>query len=203
MYRTARQKNYKQAISCFDATTALKPDTASVYFLLADSYYQYHRENNDGTTDLLDGAEEAVNQGLEIRSNDAPAHGLHGSILDAKKKYQEAMAEYRKAIQLDSKTSVYWVKLALTQEKLNDSTGAIESYKSALAVNPKDTTALYFLGVLYEKLGKSDEAIEAIEKQKSLESLDEETKQRLKLLKEKRNPEQKQKQPKSKAVGKP
>lgn len=138
------RKNYKQAIICFDATTALKPDNASVYFLLADSYYQYHKASNDGTTDLLDYAEEAIKQGLEIRPDDAPAHGLYGSILDAKDKYQEAVKEYKKAVQLDSKTSVYRVKLGLTQEKLNDSTGAIESYKSALAVNPKDTTALYF-----------------------------------------------------------
>ncbi len=180
------KQNYKQAIICFDATTALKPDSAKVYFLLADSYYQYNKVSDNGTTDLLDRAEEAVKRGLQIRPESASAHGLYGEILDVKTNYRQATEEYRQAIKLDPKISDYWTMLALTQEKLSNLNEAATSYKSALVVNSKDTTALYFLGVLYEKMGKLDEAIETLEKQQNLETLDDETEQRLKALKDKR-----------------
>ena len=185
------KKNYKQAISCFDATTALKPEAASVYFLLADSYYQYHRESNDGTTDLLDKAEEAIKQGLEIRPDSAVAHETYGEILDAKGEYKKAVEEYKKAIKIDSKTSDYWILLALAQEKLEDYWGAVTSYKQALLIKPDETLALYNSGLLYEKLGEIDNAILSYEKLLKIKSPYDDAEQRLENLKKKRE-EQKQ-----------
>ncbi len=185
------KKNYKQAIICFDATTALKPDSASVYFLLADSYYQYHREKNDGTTDLLDKAEEAIRQGLQIRPGSAVAHETYGEILNEKSKYQKAVEEYKQAIKIDPETSDYWIRLALTQEKLEDYWGAITSYKQALLINPNETLALYNSGLLYEKLDEIDKAILSLEKLLKIKTPYDDAKQRLKNLKKKRE-EQKQ-----------
>ncbi len=197
------KKNYKQAITCFDAATALKPDNASVYFLLADSYYQYHRANNDGTTDLLDKAEEAIKQGLEVRSSSAVAHETYGLILDAKKEYQRAAEEYRQSIKLDSKTSDYWIRLALTQEKLNDLWGATTSYKQSLMIEPNSTLALYNSGFLYEKLGEIDKAISAYEKLLKIKISYDDAEERLKSLKKQREDEKlKNTMTKSKAAGK-
>lgn len=197
------EKDFKNAIICLEGVVGVRDESANVHFQLADSYLQYYKQKYDAKnykdTDLLDRAESETKKSLAINSDKAIVYEIYGEILSNKNDLQEAVKKYKRATELEPKDSFYLVKLALIQEKLNDSTGAIESYKSALAVNPKDTTALYFLGVLYEKLGRLDGTIEAIEKQKSLESLDEETQQRLKALKEKRNLEQEQKQPKTKS----
>ncbi len=198
------RKSYRQAITCFDATTALKPDNASVYFLLADSYYQYHRAGNDGTQGLLNDAEEAIKKGLEIRSDSAVGHETYGLILDEKEEYKRAVEEYRQAIRLDSKTSDYWIRLALTQEKLNDYWGAATSYKQALLIDSKETLALYNLGLLYEKLNEVDQAIAAYEKLLKIKTGYDDAEQRLERLKKFRDDEKtKTTMTKSKAAGKP
>ena len=197
------KKDFKNAIICLEGIVGVRDESANVHFQLADSYLQYYKQkdvsNSYQDIDLLDRAEEETKRSLKINPDKAIVYEIYGEILKNKNDLQGALKKYKKAAELEPKDSFYLVKLALMQEKLNDSTGAVESYKSALAVNPKDTTALYFLGVLYEKLGKLNEAIETFEKQKTLESLDEETEQRLRALKER----QEQPKKKSKAAGKP
>ena len=195
------KKDFENAIICLEGVVGVRGESANVHFQLADSYLQYYKQkyvvNSYQGVDLLDKAELEIKKSLEINPNKAIVYEVYGEILKNKNDLQGALKKYKKATELKPEDSFYFVKLALTQEKLNDSTGAIESYKSALAVNPKDTTALYFLGALYEKLGKFNEAIETFEKQKTLESLDEETEQRLRALKER----QEQPKKKSKAAG--
>lgn len=201
------RKDFEQAVFCLDGLTKLRPGGANIYFLLADSYYKIFKNESEQSyypdIDLLNKAEEKVKKGLEIDPKDAPAHGLYGDVFDAMNKKEKALLEYRQAVKLAPKNGVFWVKLAMAQEKTGYDDIAIWSYKQALEINPNDDVALYFLGVLYEKLGKLDEAITIIEKQKGVETLSDETEQRLKSLKERRKSkqEQKQTQEKSKAVG--
>ena len=180
------KRNYKQAIICFDATTALKPEAANVYFLLADSYYQYNKISDNGTTDLLDRAEESVQKALQIRSQSAATHGLYGQILEAKNELRQAAEQYRQAIKLDSKTFDYWIMLAVTQEKLGDDSSAISSYYQVLQIDPNQSIALYNSAKLYEKAGDIDEAIAAYEKLLETRTNYDDAEQRLKLLKDDR-----------------
>lgn len=180
-------KRYEPAIRCLDSMTALRPDSAHIYFLLADSYYRYHQASNDQTSELLDRAEETVKKGLAIAPDDAVAHELYGKILDARREFQKAGEQYQQAIRLDSKTPFYWLKLALAQEKSEDYEAALTSYKQVLLLDPKQSLALYNSGLLYEKLDKTDEAIAAYEKLLSIETSYDDAAQRLENLKRKKS----------------
>jgi len=194
------KRNYKQAVICFDAVTALKPDSWSVYFLLADSYYQYNKISDNGTTDLLDRAEAAIKQGLELRPESAESHSLYGDILNLKGEVKKALSEYKQAIKIKPKEILFWIEQAIVQEKLGEDTEAINSYNQVLQLDSKQTIALYNSGLIYEKQGKTDEAIAAYEKLLQIKTEYDDAGQRLKLLKDKRTIE-KQSKSKSGLVG--
>lgn len=191
------RKDYKGAIICLEGVVGLKPNSANVYFLLADSYFQYDKVegySTSGDFEILERAELTIKEGLKIKPEDAAAHGLYGEILSKKGKLKEAVLEYREAVKIEPKVKVFLIDLASAQEKTNDFTGAIESYNKALSLNPKDTLVLYFLGRLYEKSGETDKAIETLDKLFELSpDYDRDTKEMLNSLKEKRRVDQKQK----------
>ena len=200
------KKDFKQAVFCLEGLTKLRPGGANIYFLLADSYYEIFKMDNQETgyrdTKLLDKAEDAIKKGLEITPEDAPAHALYGDIFNAMNKGEKALQEYRTAVKFAPKDGVFWVKLAMSQEKSGYNDIAVWSFQQALKLNPDDDVALYFLGALYEKMGKLDEAIETIEKRMKLEPASGETLQKLKDLKNQRELErQKPSKSKSKAAG--
>lgn len=181
------KKNYEKSIICFEGVSELLPDSANVQFNLADSYFQYQKEKKSADFELLNRAEEAVKKGLEKEPKDAAAYSLYGEILKEKKDFQAALTQHQKAVELAPGSGVFWIKLAFVQELLDKNDDALKSYEQALKIDPNDTAALFFLGKLYEKLERFDEAIETIEKQNKIEAPNEETLQKLKELKEKRD----------------
>lgn len=197
---TKSAKYYERAIICFDGFTALEPQMANNYFQLADSYYQFYQEdaktNGKPDLDLLNRAEKAVEAGLNIEQDDAAAHALKGEILKDKGELQESLKSYKKAVEIEPQTAIFWIKLGDAQVSLMQDNEAIESYNHALSIDPNDTLALYFLGLQYERMSRLKEAIETYEKIIKIEPSNEEILQKLKKLKEQRDSN---KQPKEKA----
>lgn len=186
-----RDKDLKNALICFEGVAGISPRKANAHFLLADSYLQYAgRERGQigyhVDFETLNRAEEAIKKGLTIAPEDAAAHSVYGEILKEKGEWKKALDEYREAARLAPKEGVFWVKLAMIQEKLDYNDIAVSSFQQALKLNSNDATALYFLGKLYEKTGRLDEAIETIERRVKSEPASGETLQKLKELKERR-----------------
>ncbi len=197
-----QKSDYKTAIICLEGFTALEPQMANGYFLLADSYYRYFQEDRkargQADKELLDRAENAVKNGLDIKSDDAGAHSLYGQILADDGKKQNALLEHQTAIKLSPQTYVFWIYFMIAQEKFGDDEEAIKSCYKALAIKSDDPMAYSFLGKLYVKVGKTDEAIETFEKLLKIQpDYDEEANKQLEELKRLRD----EKKPKAKAVG--
>ena len=201
------KKDYQKAIICFDGFTALEPKMANSYFQLADSYYQYYKEdakaNGRADSELLDKAEQAVKSGLNFKPDDATAFALEGEIFKEKRDYNNSLKSHKKAIKLDPKTGVFWIQLGDVQVLLMQDDEAIQSYKQAVDIDSNDTDALYFLGLQYERMNKLDDAIESYEKIIKLEPSDEEILQKLKYLKEQNQHPKNKPMLKSKTAGSP
>lgn len=85
-------------------------------------------------------------------------HMYYGHLLTASKKYDEAIVEYKKALDLDSLKTDLWSEIANAYESLNNNADAIDSYKKYLASlgAEKQTPDLMFrLGKLYYAEGTS------------------------------------------------
>ena len=92
--------------------------------------------------------------------NSAPNHVELGWSLFQKGQYNDALAEYKKAIDLDDKNyrAIYYSGLAYRQVEKYDL--AISSLQKALEIAPKSFEAHYDLGLLYQHNGKFEQALQ-------------------------------------------
>jgi Tfp pilus assembly protein PilF len=92
------------------------------------------------------------------------ACNLWGNVLDDQKKYDEAIAKYQKAIELDPKyADAYngWGTVLGDQKKPDE---AIAKYQKAIELNPKIAFAYNNWGIVLREEGKYDEAIAKYQK---------------------------------------
>lgn len=193
------KKNYQQSIVCLEGLSVLTPDSANVQFQMADSYYEYNKTKTDDDFDLLERAEKAAKTGLKIKSEDAAAQFLLGEILAREGDLQGALKGYQQAVKLERKVDLYWIKMALAQEKVGDLPSAITSYYQVLQFDPNNILALYYSAVLYEKTGNLKKAIENYEKLLEIKGEFDDARERLENLKKPKN----SKTPKGSIVGVP
>ena len=177
------RKNYKQAIICFEGADALRPDGANAKFQLADSYFEFNETKTSNDFDMLDRAQQLVEAGLEVKPKDMRARFLLGNILERKGNLSEALKVYQELVSVDSKTDIFWLRMAVVQEKLGDLSAAITSCKQVLLFKPNSTLALYHLAKLSEKMGNKDQAIKNYEKLLEIENEYDDARERLNELK--------------------
>jgi predicted Zn-dependent protease len=81
-------------------------------------------------------AERTLNEMLSANPDDAAAFGLLGEVLDAEKRYPQAGAAYRRAMQLSPPSRALLDKYRNHQLMLGDIAGARATYEKALALDP-------------------------------------------------------------------
>jgi len=76
-------------------------------------------------------------------------HYALGRLYTDEKKYDEAIAEYKKVIEIDSSCVDAWYGVGYVKEKLGDIKSAIDKYERALKLDPKNNSVRYSLGKTY------------------------------------------------------
>ncbi|HUT36802.1 MAG TPA: DNA-directed RNA polymerase subunit alpha C-terminal domain-containing protein [Planctomycetota bacterium] len=93
-------------------------------------------------------------------ANDPATHYLVGLCLDLTGRYEDAVAEYEKALELDPRHPGAALRLGYTQALRGDEERALEHYTALAASPPLYVNALINLGVLCEDRRDYDRAIE-------------------------------------------
>lgn len=94
---------------------------------------------------------------LAQRPNDAAAHFDLGYVFTAQKEKDKAIAEYRKAVQLDPKMTDAQLNLGLSLLS-DDPKGAIEPLQNVTMLNASFERGHFLLGVAEERAGNASEA---------------------------------------------
>jgi len=97
---------------------------------------------------------QVANQYLTANPNRSGAHFIYASALATSKKYDEAVSEYQKAIQLEPKSVVSYMQLARVYELQGKSDDALTTYQKALTVAPDSPLIIAAIGNVY--LAKND-----------------------------------------------
>jgi len=173
-------KNYKEALGELDIVQKGAPNDPMVHLNRAFAYYglkniseaeqefqtaiklnpQYDGAVADYVTMLYDTNQAAralqvAEQYVAANPNRASAHFIYGSALANDKKFDQAKAEYQKAIQLDPKAIQPVVQLARVYEVTGNLDAALNTYQQALAIQPDMSQQLHVnLGNIY--LQKND-----------------------------------------------
>ena len=86
----------------------------------------------------------------------ALAHYTIGVIYDNEGKVAEALAEYKKALELDPKISYLHTRLGVDCFLTKDVDGAVDEFKAAKILDPLDTKPRFLLALAYTEQKKLD-----------------------------------------------
>ena len=87
-----------------------------------------------------------------------------GNVYTDLGRYEEAIAAYQKAIELDPKFTWPWNNLGTVYDDLGRYEEAIAAYQKAIELDPQFTWPWNNLGTVYDDLGRYEEAIAAYQK---------------------------------------
>jgi tetratricopeptide (TPR) repeat protein len=150
----------QEALADYQKALDLDPNCASAHFNLAVTFVR--------AGDFAE-AESHYRQALPGRATAETHNGL-GYVLAHQGRAEEAIAEFRKAIDIDSQFTPAYNNLAEALERRGKLDDAAEYYRRSLAERP--TAAGYkALGAVLRKLGKMDEAADQFSKANALESV--------------------------------
>lgn len=119
--------------------------------------------NQFDKTPLAEKQYESALSKVKSTPNDPNSHIDLGWALFQKGQYNEALAEYKKATELDDKNSRAYLNLGITYRQVQKIDIAISSLQKAIELNPKSFEAHYYLGLTYQTNGKLDQAVEELQ----------------------------------------
>jgi Flp pilus assembly protein TadD/TolB-like protein len=151
-----RNSGADTAIALLERAVASDPDSALTYAGLAEAYFLKYFLTKEQLP--LDRATESVRQ-AERRSPDvAQVHRIAGSLMANKGWYEQAAAEFRRAIEMDPGNGEGYMRLGKALQKNNQLDEALAAYRRAIEVEPQDYRNHQQLGDFYNKLANYSEA---------------------------------------------
>jgi adenylate cyclase len=152
------------SLKLFQEAIRLDPDYARAYSGLADAY---SIAAGYGFMDLVDGlarSKEAATKALELDDTLAEAHASLGTNLNGDLRYEEALREYRRAIELNPSyaTARHWYCLLL--QDMGRIKEAKEEIEKAHELDPLSPVITLNVGLVNFCNGQLDEAIAILDK---------------------------------------
>jgi tetratricopeptide (TPR) repeat protein len=170
---TARSE-FELAVGHLETARRLDPEATEINYLLGLAYrgqgqrekavelIQQRGEREASLHDPLIADVMSLSTGMRI-------HQLRGTALYQQGLYQQALVEFRKAVEADPDEPLVRTNLGLTLAVLGDFDGAMRELETALRLDPEDTFAHANMGALLVQLGRDDEAVEHYERAVSLD----------------------------------
>lgn len=152
---------YKGAIECFEKAIEKDERYSSAYYYKILSLLNISR--ND---DALKNLDRAINMGLE---NLDRFHDLKGDFYSYQNKYNEAIAEYKKAIEINSAFAPYYYSTGFNLGNISRFEEALKYLDKAIEIDPSITNYYISRSHAYYNLGKYKECIEDCDKALQIE----------------------------------
>ena len=152
----------------FEAALALQPGASEVRSPLATAYRKLGRLD-DARAALAAYGEGRVTFPDPLLEQTAALNTGSRQYIQAgttalrEKRFADAVAAYRKALEADPADATVWANLGVALAGLGDLPGAEQSYRKALDVEPANARAHYNLGTLLAARGDRREGIEHLE----------------------------------------
>jgi adenylate cyclase len=156
------KSGYIAARAMFMKATKLDPSYARAYAGIADcdTFLYFRTTESVSTADILAMSEKA----LALEDGLAEAHASRGAALSAMKRYDEAAAEFEKAIRLDPNSFeayYFYARARVFEGKIEEAT---KLFERAAVAKPTDYQCLCLLVQWYHSLGSEEDSKEAARK---------------------------------------
>ena len=148
-------KNYNNALSCFDKLIEIKGDYADAFFNRGNVLYVLMR---------LEEALESYDKAIEIMVNYADAYIGRGNVLRALNRLEEALESYDKAIEIKDNNAYAYVGRGNVLKELNQLEEALKSYDIAIGLKGNYAEAFFNQANVLHKLKRLEEALDSYNK---------------------------------------
>lgn len=126
-------EKYGKAVSAAKSAQKLAPKEARYVYYQAVALDSMGRD-----MEVLD----VTNKALKLQSNISDLYVLRANIYLEKKEYNTAIANLNKAIELDAKNALAYLKRAYAKDRVVDSTGACADWRKALSLGLKEAQSM-------------------------------------------------------------
>ncbi len=99
----------------------------------------------------------------ETHPNEAKAFSVHGDMLNYCDKPEQALTQYKQAVELKSNAFVVWEQIFFINSALNQPDQLHENTEAALELFPNQPSVYFFNGLAKGQLKKHKEAVETLE----------------------------------------
>ena len=158
-------KHYEKARVAYQSAIGVKPDYAVAHYELGKLQYQFLKD--------YEGAQRSFREVLKLDPGTdggkaakhlKASYVKHGEALFRQHNYQEAVARFRSASQVDPSDATPFYNLGLAYYHLRDYVPAEEAFTTATDLDPAYAKAFKLLGDVYRKTGAHTRAIESYSK---------------------------------------
>jgi len=129
---------------------------------LAHAYYTEILVNS-GSFDNLTKAIEESKIALALAPETMEAHRARGILLEATQNYEEAIREFKTALEYNDSVSDLYLRLGLNYRVLGVSNDAIEAFTRADVLNPPDPLPDFYISRTYAGVGEYPKALQYAE----------------------------------------
>ena len=143
-----KPENIDNAMADFNQALKVDPNYAPAYAGLGEAYWIGYQQQNRGKQWLTDAAN-SCQKALEIAPNLAGGHACTGNVLFGTGKYEQAVAQYERALEIDPNSDYVLGQIADAYQKLSNPAEAEAAYKKAITLRPNYWAVYSGLGVLY------------------------------------------------------
>jgi tetratricopeptide (TPR) repeat protein len=163
------RRSYTEAIEHFEKALTLAPEANRIHYALAMAYRGLRNSEKtkfhltrQGTVGVK--VADPLTDKLQSLVAGARLHLVRGKLALEAKRYQEAAAEFRKALEADPDSVPAHINLGAALTQLGDQKGAAEQFQRALLIDSNNVNAHYNLAVLLMSAKQHQQAIVHLEK---------------------------------------
>jgi tetratricopeptide (TPR) repeat protein len=159
---TRRNSTVDKALPLLESAVASDPDSPLTWAGLAEAQWFKYFITNDPA--WLNRTSESLRQAQNRDLDLAPVHRVAGLLRANASFYEQAEAEYQRAIELDSSNGDAYRRLGHVYEQSNQMDRALAALEKAVELDPKYFKVYQDLGAYYTQRGDDREAIRQYEK---------------------------------------
>jgi eukaryotic-like serine/threonine-protein kinase len=152
-----KPENVENAIKVFNFALKKDPAFAAANAGLGEAYWRKYELVHDKK--WADAAVENCQKGAERDSSLAAAHICLGRVYVGTGRYEDALKEYRRAVELEPTNDNAHGGVATAYERLGQLDAAEKTSKEAIAVRPNYWATYNWLGLFYQRHGRYEDAI--------------------------------------------
>lgn len=155
--------NIEHAIEQFQRAVEVDPNYAPAHAAMGMAYTIGFQQKNRGK-DWLERAQSECERALAITPQLAEGHTCLGNVYSSQGRYEDAVQEFQRSLDLDHNSDETLRHLAEANQKLGNVSAAEEAYRQAIALRPNYGSVYNAFGYFYSSQARYDDAAEMFRK---------------------------------------